>query len=71
MSRDVRTLLNLYNPNNPLDHASTIPSPWYFDARIAELYCRAAELSQRAAGRSNRDGQASRHGLIVIALQVS
>jgi hypothetical protein len=37
MSRDVRTLLGLYNPNNPLDHASTIPSPWYFDAGIAEL----------------------------------
>jgi choline monooxygenase len=37
MARDVRTLLELYNPNNPLDHASTIPSPWYFDESIAEL----------------------------------
>src|SRR3984957_8910108 len=37
MSRDVRSLLELYNPNNPLDHASTIPSPWYFDAGLAEL----------------------------------
>jgi choline monooxygenase len=37
MSRDVRSLLELYNPNNPLDHASTIPSPWYFDEGIAEL----------------------------------
>jgi choline monooxygenase len=37
MSRDVRTLLDLYNPHNPLDHASTIPSPWYFDESIAEL----------------------------------
>jgi choline monooxygenase len=37
MPRDVRSLLELYNPNNPLDHASTIPSPWYFDERIAEL----------------------------------
>jgi choline monooxygenase len=37
MSRDVRSLLELYNPNNPLDHASTIPSPWYFDDGIAEL----------------------------------
>ena len=37
MSRDVRSLLELYNPNNPLEHASTIPSPWYFDEAIAEL----------------------------------
>jgi choline monooxygenase len=37
MSRDVHSLLELYNPNNPLDHASTIPSPWYFDEGIAEL----------------------------------
>jgi phenylpropionate dioxygenase-like ring-hydroxylating dioxygenase large terminal subunit len=37
MSRDVRSLLELYNPDNPLDHASTIPSPWYFDEGIAEL----------------------------------
>ena len=37
MQRNVRTLLNLYNPENPLDHASTIPSPWYFDESIAEL----------------------------------
>jgi choline monooxygenase len=37
MLRDVRSLLELYNPNNPLDHAATIPSPWYFDVGIAEL----------------------------------
>jgi phenylpropionate dioxygenase-like ring-hydroxylating dioxygenase large terminal subunit len=37
MSRDVRSILNLYNPNAPLDHAATIPSPWYFDESIAEL----------------------------------
>ncbi len=37
MPRDLRSLLELYNPNNPLDHASTIPSPWYFDVGIAEL----------------------------------
>jgi choline monooxygenase len=37
MSRDVRTLLDLYNPDNPLDHASTIPSPWYFNESIADL----------------------------------
>src|SRR5437773_1423426 len=37
MERDVRDLLNLYNPNDPLDHAWTIPSPWYFDPDIHEL----------------------------------
>ena len=37
MPRDVRSLLELYNPDNPLDHASTIPSPWYFDEGLAEL----------------------------------
>ena len=37
MERDVRDLLNLYNPNDPLDHAWTMPSPWYFDAGIGEL----------------------------------
>src|SRR5258708_40049262 len=33
----VRDILNLYNPANPLEQASTIPAPWYRDARIAEL----------------------------------
>jgi len=37
MQRNIRTLLSLYNPQTPLDHASTIPSPWYFDESIAEL----------------------------------
>jgi len=37
MERNVRDLLNLYNPQDPLDQAWTIPSPWYFDGRIAEL----------------------------------
>lgn len=37
MERNVRDLLNLYNPQDPLDHAWTIPSPWYFDTSIAEL----------------------------------
>jgi choline monooxygenase len=37
MERSVRDLIHLYNPNDPLDHAWTIPSPWYFDARISEL----------------------------------
>jgi choline monooxygenase len=37
MQRNVRSLLNLYNPDNSLEHASTIPSPWYFDKNVAEL----------------------------------
>jgi choline monooxygenase len=35
--RSVRDILNLYNPTNPLDKAWTIPAPWYFDTRIAQL----------------------------------
>jgi len=37
MERSVDSLLNLYRPDDPLERASTIPSPWYFDARIAQL----------------------------------
>ena len=37
MQRSVESLLNLYNPRDPLERAWTIPSPWYFDARIADL----------------------------------
>jgi choline monooxygenase len=33
----VHDILNLYNPANPLDHASTIPAPWYRDPRIESL----------------------------------
>src|SRR3989441_12265785 len=37
MERSVDSLLSLYRPENPLEKASTIPSPWYFDPRIARL----------------------------------
>jgi choline monooxygenase len=37
MERSIREVLNLYNPNNPLEKAWTIPAPWYFDQRIAQL----------------------------------
>jgi len=37
MERNVHDILNLYNPHDPLDHAWTIPSPWYFDQAIARL----------------------------------
>jgi choline monooxygenase len=37
MALSVREIVNLYNPRDPLERASTIPAPWYLDARIAEL----------------------------------
>jgi choline monooxygenase len=37
MERNIHDLINLYNPNDALDHAWTIPAPWYFDLRIHEL----------------------------------
>ncbi|HUL15007.1 MAG TPA: aromatic ring-hydroxylating dioxygenase subunit alpha [Terriglobales bacterium] len=37
MQRSIESLLNLYNPRDPLEKAWTIPSPWYFDQRIADL----------------------------------
>ena len=37
MERSIRDLLNLYKPHDPLEQAWTIPAPWYFDSRIAEL----------------------------------
>jgi choline monooxygenase len=55
MSRDVRSLLELYNPNNSLDHASTIPSPWYFDEGLAELENSAVfGKSWQAVGRADQ-----------------
>ena len=35
--RPLRDILNLYNPVNPLEKAWTIPAPWYFDERVAQL----------------------------------
>jgi len=35
--RSVRDILNSYNPADALDRAWTIPAPWYFDPRIAQL----------------------------------
>jgi choline monooxygenase len=36
MQRCVRSLVNLYNPGDPLEKAWTIPSPWYFDRDFYE-----------------------------------
>jgi choline monooxygenase len=35
--RSIRDILNLYNPELPLEQAWTIPAPWYFDKRIEQL----------------------------------
>ncbi len=37
MERSLHDILNLYNPADPLERASTIPAPWYRDSRIEEL----------------------------------
>src|ERR1700736_5213454 len=33
----VQDILDLYNPSNTLEKASTIPAPWYRDKRIEKL----------------------------------
>ena len=33
----LKTFINQYNPDNPLEKASTPPSSWYIDERIAKL----------------------------------
>jgi len=40
MGVSVREILASYDENEPLSEASTIPAPWYVDARIAELEAR-------------------------------
>ena len=37
MPPTIHDLLSLYNPDAPLDHAYTIPAPWYRDPRIESL----------------------------------
>jgi len=37
MQTSIEQILATYNDRAPLSHASTIPAPWYTDARIAEL----------------------------------
>jgi len=55
MERNVRDLINLYNPNDSLDHAWTIPSPWYFDRRIGELEQQSVfAKSWQAVGRADQ-----------------
>jgi choline monooxygenase len=37
MRRSLQEILTSYDDQAPLDHAYTIPAPWYIDERIAEL----------------------------------
>ena len=37
MDHSLREIVNLYHPQDRLEEAWTIPAPWYFDTRIAEL----------------------------------
>ncbi|HEY2462310.1 MAG TPA: aromatic ring-hydroxylating dioxygenase subunit alpha [Candidatus Acidoferrum sp.] len=37
MERTVRDILDMYDPARSLERAWTIPAPWYFDLRVAEL----------------------------------
>src|SRR5215470_11289283 len=37
MDPSIHEIINLYNPADPLEKASTIPAPWYRDSRIEEL----------------------------------
>ncbi len=37
IERSIREVLSLYNPADPLEKAYTIPAPWYFDTRVAQL----------------------------------
>ncbi len=60
MNQSVREILNLYNPADALEKASTIPAPWYRDPRIHELELAAVfAKSWQVAGRLD---QVSRNG---------
>ncbi len=37
MTRSIHDILNLYNPADPLERASTIPAPWYRDTDVEQL----------------------------------
>ena len=51
-SRTVRDIVGSYDPEAPLDRASTIPADWYVDPRVAELEHRTVfARSWQVAGR--------------------
>ncbi len=52
-------LLHAYDPNAPLERASTIPSSWYHDARLLELERRTVfAKSWQVVGRTEQVGRA-------------
>ena len=52
MNQSIREILNLYNPADPLEKASTIPALWYRDVRVHELELAAVfAKSWQVAGR--------------------
>src|SRR5260221_2606916 len=58
MERSVASLLSLYRPENPLERAYTIPSPWYFDERLARLEAeRVFARAWQVAGRVDQVGE--------------
>jgi choline monooxygenase len=61
MEPTVREIINLYNPANPLEKASTIPAPWYRDQRLEKLE-RAAVFSAtwQAVGRVDQISEKGR-----------
>ena len=60
IERNVRDVLNLYNPANSLDKAWTIPAPWYFDARDRSTGTRKCFRRELASRRPPRSGAAAR-----------
>jgi choline monooxygenase len=55
MHRTVRSLVNLYNPSDPLEKAWTIPASWYFDREFYEAErVGVFGASWQAVGRANQ-----------------
>ncbi len=53
MKGSVDEIIDLYNPNDPIEEAWTIPAPWYVDPRVMELelrttFARTWQLAGRA-----------------------
>jgi len=68
MSGSIADIVDRYDPNQPLTHASTIPAPWYVDPRIADLERKTVfSLSWQMAGRTGQVRDAGRYLTAEIA----